>query len=168
MPWKVRNPAESWRRETGETKTITDGKHRTLKIGTESRDHFPPFPPLQDSAGFLALQGILPVSSLFSSYMPPLRLFLCIQPAPSSVWSPPSSVPHRPSVGKLPTLRLWTTNFLFCFPGPAFHMQSPPPTCAAGGTWLGFGWGGEGDGAPRDGLESFVSSAGITRASACL
>ena len=46
----------------------------------------------------------------------------------SSVCSPPSSVPHRPSVGELPTLRLRPTNFLFWFPDPASHMQvfSPP------------------------------------------
>ena len=50
------------------------------------------FYPLQDSSGFLALQNILSVSSLFLSYLPPLRPFLCIQPTPSSVWSP-----NRPS-----------------------------------------------------------------------
>ena len=48
----------------------------------------PSFSPLQDSSGFLAFQNILPVSSLFSSLMPPLRPFLCIQPTPSSVYSP--------------------------------------------------------------------------------
>ena len=40
MPWRARNPAESWRGEKGGTKTITDGKHITLKIGTDSRDYF--------------------------------------------------------------------------------------------------------------------------------
>ena len=43
-----------------------------------------------------SFSNILPVSSLFSYYMPPLRPFLCIQPTPSNVWSPPSSVSHRP------------------------------------------------------------------------
>ena len=48
----------------------------------------PSFSPLQDSAGLLAFQNILPVSFLFLSLMPPLRPFLCIQPTPSSVCSP--------------------------------------------------------------------------------
>ena len=48
----------------------------------------PSFSPLQDSAGFLAFQKIFPVSSLFSSLMPPLRPFLCINPTLSSICSP--------------------------------------------------------------------------------
>ena len=93
------------------------------------------------------------------------------QPPPSSVWSPLSSVPHRSSAGELPTLRLRPTNVLLWFPDPASHMQvcTPlPPTYTAGGTWLGCGcvWRGEGDGAPRGGLESVVSPAGITRQAA--
>ena len=40
MTWRARNQAEFWRGETGGTKTITDGKHRNLNIGTESRDNF--------------------------------------------------------------------------------------------------------------------------------
>ena len=73
---------------------------------------------------------------------------------------PTSSVPHRPSVRKLPTLRLRPTNLFFCFPSTASHMQvcTPPPTCVAGGTWLGCGWGCEGDRASSDGLESLDSS----------
>ena len=50
-----------------------------------------------------------------------------IQPPPSSVWSPPSSVPYRPSAGELPTLRLRPTNVLFWFPDPASHMQACTP-----------------------------------------
>ena len=38
--WRASNPAESWRGGKGGTKTITDEKHRNLKIGTESRDQF--------------------------------------------------------------------------------------------------------------------------------
>ena len=97
----------------------------------------------------------MPVSSLFSSYMPPLRPFLCIHPTPSSVWSPIV----RPSESYQPS-GYWPTNVLFWFPNPASHMQvcTPPPTCAAGGTWLGCGWRGEGDGTTRDGLESVVLS----------
>ena len=37
MPWRASNPGESWRGGEGETRTITDGKHRNLNIGTESR-----------------------------------------------------------------------------------------------------------------------------------
>ena len=53
---------------------------------------------------------------------------------------------------------------------PICRFAPPPPTCAAGGTWIGCGCGGEGDGAPRDGCESVDSSAGITswRTGACL
>ena len=40
MPWRARKPAEYWRVGKGGTRTITDGKHRNLNIGTESRDHF--------------------------------------------------------------------------------------------------------------------------------
>ena len=43
----------------------------------------------------------------------------------------------------------------------------PPLTCAAGGTCLGCWWRGLGDGAPRNGIESLVSSPGIARV-ACL
>ena len=92
--------------------------------------------------------------------MPPLRPFLCIQPTPSSVWFLPSSVPHRPSVGKLPTLRLRSTNVLFCFPNPASHMQvcTPPRPVRLVVLGLGVGGGAKETAPPRDGLESFVSS----------
>ena len=47
---------------------------------------------------------------------------------------------------------------------PICRLAPPPQTYTAGGTWLGCGcvWRGEGDGAPRGGLESVVSPAGIT------
>ena len=47
---------------------------------------------------------------------------------------------------------------------PYAGLHPPPLTNTAGGTWLGCGcvWRGEGDGAPRSGLESVVSPAGIT------
>ena len=37
----------------------------------------------------------------------------------------------------------------------------PPPTCAAGGTWIGCRWRGLGDGAPRDGFEFLDASTGV-------
>ena len=122
----------------------------------------PSFSPLQDSARFLAFHNILPVSSLFLSLMPPLRPFLCIQTTQSSVCSPivhPSeSYQHS---GWRPT------NVLSWFPvqRPICSFAPPPPTCVAGGTWLGCGWGVEGYGAPHDGLASLDASAGAARVS---
>ena len=75
---------------------------------------------------------------------------------------------HRPSVGKLPTLRLTADQCPLLVSCPAYHMQvcaPPPPTCAAGGTWFGCGWRGEGESAPRDGIESLDVSAGIAQVS---
>ena len=122
----------------------------------------PSFSPLQDSAGFLAFHNILPVSSLFLSLMPPIRPFLCIQPTPSSVCSPIV----RPSESYQPS-GCRPTNVLSWFPvqRPICSFAPPPPTCAAGGTWLGCGWRGEGDGTSRDGLESLNASAGVGRVS---
>ena len=51
-------------------------------------------PSLQDSSGCLALQNILPVSSLLLSF-PSSPSITRIHPPPSSVWSPPSSVRRR-------------------------------------------------------------------------
>ena len=39
MSWRARNPGESWRGGKGGTRTITDGKHSKLNIGTEPRVH---------------------------------------------------------------------------------------------------------------------------------
>ena len=86
-----------------------------------------PFSPTRFVRAPYSFSNILPVSSLFSSYMPPIRPLLCIQPNPSSVWSPPSSVPLSPSAGKIPTLWLRPTNVLFCFPDLASHMQVCTP-----------------------------------------
>ena len=38
MPRRARNPAEYRRGEKGGIRTINNGKHSNLKIGTESRD----------------------------------------------------------------------------------------------------------------------------------
>ena len=103
-----------------------------------------PFPSLQYSAGLLALLIIFPVSSLFSSYLPPLRPFQCIQPTSSSVWSPIARPPlsvHRkatnpPAIGRPMSSPGFLTQRPICRFAPP-----PPPTCAAGGTWLGCGGG---------------------------
>ena len=88
-----------------------------------------PFSSLQDSSGFLAPSGTSCPSPL--SFLPicPLSARFCVfSRLSSSVWSPPSSVPHRLSVRGLPILRLRPTNFLFWFPDQASHMQvcTPP------------------------------------------
>ena len=92
--------------------------------------------------------------------MPPLRPFLCIQPTSSSVWSPPSFVPHRLSVGELPTLRLQPTNVLFWFPDPASYMKVCTPLRPVRLVVLGLGVGGgaKDTAPPRGGLDSVVSS----------
>ena len=106
-----------------------------------------PFSSLRDSSRFLVPSVTSCPSPLSFLPMCPLSARFCVfSRLSSSVWSPPSSVPHRPSVGGLPTLRIRPTNVLFWFTNPVSHMQvctPPPPTCAAGGTWIGCGWGGE-------------------------
>ena len=98
----------------------------------------------------------------FSSSLPITR----IQLPPSSVWSPPLSVPHRPSARELPTLRLRPTNVLSLFPEPASHMQAcTPPTDLYGWWYLAWVWvcvEGRKETAPRGGRESVVPPAGIT------
>ena len=78
---------------------------------------------------------------------------------------PPVSIPHivcpplsvRRKATNPPTLADQCL-LLFSFPSVPYAGLHPPPTGAAGGTWLGCGWGGEGDGAPRGGCESLDSS----------
>ena len=120
-------------------------------------------PPSNIHPGSL-LCNILPVSSIFSSYLPPLCPFLSIQPTPSSVYSP-----HCPSPIVRPSESYQPSGFGRPMSSPGFLPERPicrfapppPPTCAAGGTWLGCGWRGKGDGTPRDGLESLDSSADV-------
>ena len=129
------------------------------------------FTPLQDSPGFLPFRSF-PVSSLFPSYMPSLRPFLCVQPTLLQCLIPPIVRPPS-SVRRRATNPLASSDqcpLLFYRPSVPYAGLHPPLTCAVGGTWLGCGLGGKGHGAPRGGLESVVSSAGITswRTGACL
>ena len=122
---------------------------------------FGPFlSPPQDSSGLLAPSVASCPSPL--SFRP-----ICLLSACFCLFSltTPVSIPHivRPpsSVRRKATNPPASANqclLLFSFPSVPYAGLHPPPTCAAGGTWLGCGWGGEGDGAPRDGLESLDSS----------
>ena len=64
--------------------------------------------------------NILPVSSLFSSYLPPLRPFLSSQPTPSSVYSP-----HRPSPIVRPSESYQPSGFGRPISSPGFLPQRP-------------------------------------------
>ena len=104
-----------------------------------------PFPPSEIHPGSLLQTNILPVSSLFSSYMPPLRPFLCIQPTLLQCLIPPIVRPWS-SVRRRATNPLASADqcpLLFSRPSVPYAGLHPPPTCAAGGTWLGCGWGGQ-------------------------
>ena len=122
----------------------------------------PPFPAIQDSPRFLALQGIFPVSSLLSSYCL-LSFRFCVfgRPPPAAAGHPSYvrwRIPLQPSGWmrtKCPSPGVLLSVLYACL--------HPPSTCAAGGTWLGCGWRGRGDGAPRDGLESLDALAGVAR-----
>ena len=97
--------------------------------------------------------------------LPPLRPFLCGRRSTSSSgWA--SVV--RPSEDSFTTLRLAADQnapLLVSCLASCMQVCTPSPTCAAGGTWLGFGWRGKGDGAPCDGLESLDASAGVAQES---
>ena len=62
---------------------------------------------------------------ILSASSPPVYVYSA---DPLQCLFPTLSVPPRPSVGKLPTLRIRSTNVFSCFPSPASHMQvcSPP------------------------------------------
>ena len=91
------------------------------------------------------------------------RFYVFSRPPPVSIphiVRPPSSVRQKASN---PPTSADQCLLLFSFPSVPYAGLHPPPTCVVGGTWLGCGWGDKGDGAPRDGLESVVLSAGITQ-----
>ena len=104
-------------------------------------DVVPSFPPLQDSSGLLApsvtscpsplsFLPICPLSARFCVFSrPPQCLIPPIVRPPSSVrrkaTNPPASVDQCP--------------LLFSRPSVPYAGLHPPPTCAAGGTWLGCG-----------------------------
>ena len=117
-------------------------------------------PPLILPPRFNRFPCPLQFSRILSPFflLPPLRPFLFSWPSTSrSVWSPvvhPSEVYSPPADCR--------TNSLLLVSCPASHMKvSPPPICAAGGTWLGCEWRGEGDGAPRNGLELLDVLTGV-------
>ena len=121
----------------------------------------PPFPPSKN------LPGCFP--SRASSPYPLSFLPFCLLSIHISVFGRPLQqrlVLHCPSVGSLQPSGWRLTNVLSCFPvqRPICRSASPP-TYAAGGTWLGCGRRGEGNGAPCDGLESLHASAGDAWAS---
>ena len=120
-------------------------------------------PPSKICPGSLFSRTSFPSSSLFSSYLPPLRPFLSIQPTSSSFDSPhcPSSIARPPESYQPSGLGRPMSSSVFLDQRPICRFAPPPRTCAAGGTWLGCGWGGEGDGSPRDGLELLDASTGV-------
>ena len=90
-----------------------------------------------------------------------VHISLFSRPPPKA--SGPSSSVRR----EYSSLRLTVDQCPLLVSFPAAHNAGlhPPPTCAAGGTWLGCGRRDEGDGAPCDGLESLDASAGDARES---
>ena len=81
----------------------------------------PPFPPLQDSPGFLALQGIFPVSSLLSSNCL-LSVRFCVAGRP-----PPAASGHLSSFRrKSSALRLTTDQCPLLVSCPAYAGLHPP------------------------------------------
>ena len=96
---------------------------------------------------------------VLSASSPPVSVYSA---NPLQCLFPTSSVPHRPSAGKLPTLRLRSTNVFSWFPDPSSHMQvCTPRTVRLLVLRFGAVGGGKGEGAPRNGLESLVSSPGV-------
>ena len=119
-----------------------------------------PFPPSEIHPGSLLLQEHLArLLSLFFLYAPspPVSVYSadplqCLVPP---IVRPPSSVRRKATN---PPASANQCPLLFSRPSVPYAGLHPPPTCAAGGTWLGCGWRGKGDGSPRNGLESVVSS----------
>ena len=91
--------------------------------------------------------------SLSSSCLLSVRFaFSCLPPQERRL--SPAVRPNRLAAGAmLPLVSFPVSRCLWACP--------PPPTCAAGGTWLGCRWRGVGDGAPRNGLEFLDASTGV-------
>ena len=121
----------------------------------------PPLSPLHDSPGFLSLQCLFPVSSLFLhidsspsvSVSSAVHLQQRLSPVvlPSEVFNPPAD--GRPNA-----------LLLVSCPAVIRRFSPPPPlTCAARGNWLVCRWRGKGDVAPNDSLEFLNAPTGIAQ-----
>ena len=96
-----------------------------------------PFPPSEIRPGSLLLQEHLArLLYLFFLYAPspPVSAYSA---DPPSVWSL-----HRPSVGKLPTFRIWSTKcpLLFSRPSVPYAGLHPPPPDLCGWWYLAWVW----------------------------
>ena len=125
------------------------------------------FIPVRAVSGTLLSPKIQPGSFPSRASFPSPLSFLpfCLLSVHISLFSRPTQAASGPSSSvrrNSSALRLTADQCPLLFSCPAAHMQdcTPPPTCAAGGTWLGCGWRGKGDGAPRNGMDSLDASAG--------
>ena len=143
MFWRARHPDEFWRGEKGRDHIIIDGKHRNLILRGQSLGKRKPM-------SRVTFWKILPVSSLFSSYMPPLRPFLCIQTTLLQCLIPPIVRPPSSVRRKSSALQLTADQCPLLVSLPAAHMQvcTPPPDLC-GWWYLDWVWvGGAKDTAP--------------------
>ena len=113
--------------------------------------------------------GSLPSRAFLTS--PLSFLPFCFLSVHISVYIRPPPAASGPSLSvrrKSSALRLTADQFPLLVSCSAAHnagLHLPPPTCTAGGTWLGCGRRGEGDGSLRDGLDYLDASAGDARGS---
>ena len=101
----------------------------------------PPFLPLRFTRVPCSPEHLARILSFFFQ-LHPLRPFLFIRPTTSSSVCHPLSLRQKSSA-----LRLTANQCPLLVSYLAYASLYPTPTCAAGGTWLGCGWRGEGDGA---------------------
>ena len=118
----------------------------------------PPLPPPRFTHFPCPVQFALILFLFFSYCLLSVRVYSVGRP-------PPAASGHSAPVWRKSTT-LWLTAdqcpLLVSFPASRMKV-CPPPTCTAGGTWLGCGWRGEGDGAPRHGLEFLDASTDVAQ-----